>query len=63
MSYPGLSGHQPRSQGFFPNAEQLIGFLLQSVVLHYEAQRTILSGHESSLSFQTQQEQFSYGRK
>ena len=57
MSCHGLTEHQPRSKDFFPNAEQLIGFLLQSVVLHYEAQKTILSGHESSFSFQTQQEQ------
>ena len=32
-SYHGLCGHQPRSQGFFPNAVRLIGFPLQSIVL------------------------------
>ena len=36
-SYHELSGHQPDSQGFFPNAEQLIGFLLQSFALHLGA--------------------------
>ena len=32
-SYHGLSGDQPRSYGFFPNAQQLIGFLVISVAL------------------------------
>ena len=32
-SYHGLSGHQTHSQGFFLNAERLIGFLLQSIAL------------------------------
>ena len=35
-SYHGLSGHQRRSQGLFPNAERLIGFLLQSISLRQE---------------------------
>ena len=35
-SYNGLCRHKPCSQGFFPNAEQLIGFLLQSIALRQE---------------------------
>ena len=35
VSYHGLCWHQPRSQRFFPNAEQLIGFL-QSIALRWE---------------------------
>ena len=45
----GLSGHQPRSWCFFPNIEKSLG--------------SRLTGHASLLSFKTQQEQFSYGRK
>ena len=59
VSYHGLSGHQPRSQGFFPNAERLIGPFCsnQSLCVRKEALGTRLSGHSSLLSFQTQQEQ------
>ena len=47
-SYHGLSGHQPRSQGFFTNAERLMGFPLQSVtVLRENALGTRLSVHAS----------------
>ena len=36
VSYHGFSGHQLGSQGFFPNGERLIGFLLQSITLPLE---------------------------
>ena len=36
VSYHDLAGHQPRSQGFFSNAKQLISFLFQSITLHLE---------------------------
>ena len=32
-SYHDLSRHQPHSQGFFPNAEQLMAYLLKSIAL------------------------------
>ena len=35
-SYHSLCGYRPCSQGLFPNAEQLIGFLLQPIVLRQE---------------------------
>ena len=58
ITYHDLCGHQPHSQGFFPNAEQLMGFLLQPIALHLEeALGTRMSGRASLLSFQTQQEE------
>ena len=55
--YHGLCVHQPCSQGFFPNAERLIGVLLQPITLRRkEALGTRLNGHALLLDFQTQQE-------
>ena len=65
VSYHSPSGHQTHSQDFFLNAEQLIGFLLQSIAVlgkkHWE--RGSVGMHHCWVFKLNNNKQFSYGKK